>query len=283
MPDGAGNGIRMKRYSLTFRTTEKSAPSDELRNAVDDVLLRMHPKYSYRLGRWAASESGRLSVEIESEANKESLSERLRKIEQTLPVVLESVAWGWAEDGGPESEASPGPLDWGKDPLARIDPLPLPTAFLPTNQHLVYRFILFAVLTLTLILSFPVRFVLGRILLMELVWVGFYAVWLFTLPEIPFDMRPLLEKIECAPEELVLSFLFPRRTVRLPWESIRELTAGFSGCTLRGEGKPVRFFLQRKGGFREKDVILKTIVQRASLRFVEGNPLQSVYRRSDES
>lgn len=273
----------MKRYSLTFRTTEKSVPSDDLRNAVDDVLLRMHPKYTYRLGRCTASESGRLVVEIESEAKKENLSERFRKIEQTLPVVLESVAWGWAEDGGPELESSRGPLDWGKDPLARIEPLPLPTAFLPTNQRLVFRFILFAILTLTLILSFLVRFVLGRILLMEMVWVAFYAVWLFTLPEIPFDLRPLLEKIECAPDELVLSFLFPSRTVRLPWESIRELTAGFSGCTLRGEGKPVRFFLRGKGGFREKNVILKTIVHRTSLRFVENNLVRSVYRRNDES
>jgi hypothetical protein len=269
----------MKRYRLQFRTTEEPADPGLLRQAVEDVLLRLHPKYSYRMGR---IDPRGPSLEIESEADKKTLAEALRPVERKMPVVLDTVGWGWEEEEGrPLPDAAPGPLDRDRDPLARVEPLAGPAVFLPVNQRVVYRFVLFAVLTLALILSFPIRYLMERILILELAWAGFYAVWLYSLKDVPFDLRLLLEKIDCAADGLELAFRFPKRTVRLPWESIRELETRFSSCTIRAEGKPVRFLLDRIGGFREKDIILKTILHRASLRFVESNLLRSVYRRSD--
>jgi hypothetical protein len=271
----------MNRYCVRFSTADDTVRPEDLKPAVEEVLLDLHPRFTFRMGRSASIDPGRLTVEIESEAKKNVLLENLRPIERKLPVVLQAVDWGWEADDRPDSASSAGALDWGRDPLARVEPLPVPVVFLPVNNRLVYRYVLFGVLTLALLLFFIIRYALGRSFVSDLIWLGFYSVWFFSLNEIPIDIRLLLEKIECAPEGLELTYRFPKNTVRLPWEDILDLEAGFAACAIRAEQKPIRFLATEKAGFKQKDLILKTIIHRASLRFVEGNLLRSVYRRGD--
>jgi hypothetical protein len=78
-----------------------------------------------------------------------------------------------------------------------------------------------------------------------------------------------------------VTYWFRKRVVRLCWEGIRGLDYTDSVCVIYSNENPARFLISEQSGCKEKMVILKTIVQGASLNYVEGDFRKVVYKRYD--
>jgi hypothetical protein len=147
----------MKRYTLRFGIT--GALTDEkLKAAVEDILLHLHPRFTFRLGRSARIDPQNMTVEIASDGKKEILEPHLKSIEKKLPVVLEHIDWGW--DSGDSSLPS-SPIqnpDLSPDPLTRVEPSIGPAVFTVNAVILWSRYALFFVLLLVLGITLYFKF-----------------------------------------------------------------------------------------------------------------------------
>ncbi len=143
------------------------------------------------------------------------------------------------------------------------------------------RYAFFIVLTLVLGISFIGKFSSDPYPLWDCIFFPAYAVWIFSLDGIHLDPRRLASKIDCGEAGLEVTYRFRRQPVRLRWENIWGMDFTSSTCVIHSDSKLIRFSINENAGFKTKKVILKTIVRRAALRFVEGRFWVPYYRRSD--
>ncbi len=270
----------MKRYTLRFKAGEAVAP-EQVKAAVEDALLRLHPGITYRMGHAARIDPQTVFVEIGSEGKKEVLEPRLKSFESKLPVALDRIDWGW-ETG--DSSLSPTLIqnpDLRADPLASVE-APGGMAVFPSDNKLVgLRYALFFLLTLALGTAVFFKASRERSLTWDGLFLGAYILWLFSLDGIPFDPRRLAGRIECGGSGLEVAFRFRKKPVRVRWEDLWGMDFTPYTCIIRSTPATIKFSIGEGSGFREKDTILKTISDRASLRFVEGGFRMPFYRRAD--
>ncbi len=125
----------MNRYSLKFDATDDTLAADDLKKAVEAVLLRLHPSFTYRMGRVFRAGSKSMIAENEFEGKKDFLGPHLKRIEQKLPVVLEFIGWGWDPGASPALPAPGLP----QDPLAFPFPSPVRPFFTQMNYRAASR------------------------------------------------------------------------------------------------------------------------------------------------
>jgi hypothetical protein len=269
----------MKRYTILFQPSGQVS-KESLKSAVEDALQRLHPRIVCRIGGAARRDSGSIAVEILSEGKKETLEPDLQAVEKKLPV-LESIGWGWDPHGLPADSSPIINPDLRPDPLAEVAPSPLPVVFTPDIRKRRLRYALFAALTAALILAFIARLVFEESIIATSLCFGIYIVWLFSTTELPIDIRPLADRVECREDGLAVTFWLGKKTARLDWRDMLGLDWSSASCTVFGGKDRLRFLSGKRGGFAEQERMRKTIVRQAELRFAEGGAFRAAYRRYD--
>jgi hypothetical protein len=270
----------MKRYTLRFKATG-SVADDDLRTAVEDVLLHLHPGIIFRMGQAGRIDPQNVSVEIASEGKKEALFPPLKRIESKLPVTLVRIDWGW--DSGESSLISSliqNP-DFSPDPLSNVAVSSGSEVFPSDGKMFWLRHFVFLLLTLALGISFYYKFFDASSPVWDALFLAIYIIWLFSLNGIQLNPWLLAKKIECGEAGLQVSYWFRRRPVRLRWADIWGMDFAHTACIIRSSPSSIKFAIQENSGFKKKNIILKTIMERASLRFVEGRFWRPFYRRAD--
>lgn len=264
----------MEKYTLKVKVLDSSVTVADLRMAVENVLLRLHPRITYHFGAIAPLDPDYMLVEIVSEAKKDLLESHLRAIESKLSVSVEKLGWGWIVDtpSRPKGERS-----YQQDPLVAIEPKTVPCSFLLEKKALWLRSLLILVLTIVLTVLLIVRIYLEWLSILCVYYVVF-IVWLFSLSEMPLNLRLFVNKVACEPSELVVTYLFGKRIIRMNWETIWGLEDKNGVCVIyHGTDKPTRFLIG--AGFHDKNTLLKTIVHKASLYHVETGIGWMMYKR----
>ena len=108
-----------------------------------------------------------------------------------------------------------------------------------------------------------------------------FGIFLFSLNDTPLDFSVYAEKIGIKQQKLEVSYWLLKEPVSLKWDKIWGLDYVIPVCMVYSEGGKTRFLLSERFGCKEKPIVMKTIVKRANLNFVEGNFRKVMYRRYD--
>lgn len=267
----------MKRYTLKIRLLDNSVAVDGLRTAIDDHLIRLHPRITYHLGRVISVDPQSVVVEIATDGNKELIVTHLKKIEEAMPVAIDRVAWGWSAD----EKASDHARYLKQDPLSDIKPDIGQVKYEMSKQTLVYRYVFMVAFTIALLTLLVTKFYMDRSLALDMTYTLVFVIWLFLLSEIPLDIRRYVEKIECGQTNLEITSWIRGKSVKMDWQEIWGMEYSYRECKLYSNKKTVRVLLNAGNVLKGKENMLKTIVERSSLNFVETNFVKTVYKRYD--
>ena len=269
----------MKRYSLIIQLLDPSITTDHVRNAVEEVLLHLHPLITYKIGQVTTGADGRMVAEIAVDGKRELLQAALTGKEWRLPIKLESIGWGWMINNEDAAILAAASSTITADPLAGVDPLEGTGEFRLSKRRLWLRYISLITFTIVMIFLLIANALHTDLPLLEAIYVVGFALWLFFLNETPFDIRVYAEKIVCGQVGLEVTYWWRKKPIQVEWEKIWGLDYADPVCEVCcSEGKR-RFLLSERFGCKEKSMVLQTIVKRSSLNFVEGNFKKVMYRR----
>jgi hypothetical protein len=257
----------LNRYTLKVRVLDNSVTADSLRLAIDNILLRVQPSVTYRLGQVASVDPNHIFAEISSDGGKDFLELRLKSLEAKLPVAIEKLGWGWII----HNVLSPGNAQASLPEMK-------PVSFLLGGKIFPSRYILVQSLTLMLVVLLIGRFYLTKWDALEWVYYAVFMGWIILLNETPLDFRLLAKKIDCDPTELIVTYWFRKKPVRLSWDSISGLRFKGTTCFIDHQNgyKPIRFHISN--AFKGRDELIETITRRASLNDVETG-ISRFYKR----
>lgn len=251
---------------------DDSVTVNELRVAIEDILLHLHPRITYRLGLVSNISSNSFLAEIASDGEKELLEAYLHTIQDKLPVRVQQFGWGWIAKDAMDRSINQAP------PQSDIKT----RSFLPNTNVFPLRYFLSISLLFALILYLIIRFYLDQLLFLDNAYQILFIFWLISLIEVPLDIRLYVQKIDCELTELVVMYSFKKKTIRMSWETIEGLECRDTIYIIyRRNNTPVRFYIYN--GFKEKHAMLTTITQRASLNEVETGVSKAVYKRYEAS
>ncbi len=271
----------MKRFTLTFSLLDPTVTTLALKEELDSVLLRLHPRITYKLGRVYQESNGKLRAELAMDGKRELLDETSKAWVWKLPVRFDSLSWGWMmanEDAGLYASATSS-ID--VDPLAGVEPIDGASEFLVSKRRLQGRYIALMISTLGLILLFIANAIDPHSLILEGIYLVWFAIFMFSLNDTPVDIRVYAEKIGIRQQKLEVSYWMRKDPASLEWDKIWGLEYVSPVCLIYSGDDKRRFLLSERFGCKEKDVVLKTIVHRAALSYVEGNVQKLIYRKPD--
>ncbi len=269
----------MKRYTLKFMLLDTKITCDQIRGAVEEVLLRLHPRITYKFMRVVVGEDGEVLAEIAMEGHKELLESAIKSKDWKLPVRLASIGWGWVANIVEERSSTPGTPVYNLDPLSSVNPLDGQGKFRLNKRRLWLRYIVLVITTLIMTLLIIANFIHKYSPVLEGIYILVFLVWMFSLNETPNDFRVYAENVICDQEELVVKYWFRKRPIQLRWEEIWGMNYSQPVCVVfRMDGK-IRFLLSERFGCKEQTLVLKTIAKRSDLNYVGGNFNKMVYRR----
>ena len=271
----------MKRYTLKFQPIDSSFSPDDLRNDVEKVLLRLHPRITYKLGQVFQGVDGKLLAEIAMDGKRELLEEELKSNVWKLPMRFESLGWGWMVENEDATLLASATSSIDVDPLEGVEPFEGVAEFPISKWHLRRRYITLMVSTLVMILIFIANAIYTHSPLLEGIYLVSFGIFLFSLNDTPLDFRVYAEKIGIKQQKLEVSYWMLKEPVNLKWDKIWGLDYVIPVCMVYSEGGKTRFLLSERFGCKEKPIVMKTIVKRANLNFVEGNFRKVIYRRYD--
>jgi hypothetical protein len=263
----------LKKYTLQVEALDDSVTVNEIRIAIEDILLHLQPRITYRLGLVSNISSNSFLAEIASDGKKELLDAYLRTIQDKLPVRVGQFGWGWIA-----KEA----IDYSINHAPQQPEVVDTRSFLPNTNVFPLRYILSISLMFVLILFLIIRFYLDQLLFLDNAYQILFILWLILLIEIPLDIRLYVKKINCELTELVVMYSFKKKTIRMSWETIDGLERRDTIYIIyRRNDSPLRFYINN--GFKEKHAMLTTITQKASLNEVETGVSKAVYKRYEAS
>jgi len=271
----------MKRYTLKFTLQDSTLSSDELREAVEEVLLRLHPRITYKIRQVKAGGSGQMMAEIAVDGKRDLLESAFRAQEWKVPVRLESMGWGWMTNDGSKISTEPGSSLFELDPLAAVRPMEGNGEFQLNKKPGRLRYMIMIISTMGMVFLLIANGVHSHSLILQIAYIIGFSVWLFSLNEMPLDVRVYAEKVIFTNEGLAVKYWLRKQPARLAWEEIWGLEYTEPVCVVFKSGGKNRVLLSERFGCKEQKVVLKTIVERAGLYFVEGNFRNLLYRRYD--
>jgi hypothetical protein len=243
------------------------------------------------LGAISYAGQGDLLVEIASDAKKDYLMSVLKGIETRLPLMLWQVGWGWLVTPAPFPPDKYKIGYFGKDPFAGSQPQLEATKFyVVKNRSLIKIIASFGVLVLTILLYTLSIFVYFKLpALFERYSFLFNAIWLFGFsleilngsPVIPW-MFP--RRIQCDPSGIDIQYWLSSTSRRLEWREILSLTLSSNARYTLHSAKnkyTLRFIDNHSLGSGGEAMLIKTIIERASLHLVEANVSNLAYKRFD--
>lgn len=271
----------MKRYTLQFQPLYSSITTVDFREEVEQVLLRLHPRITYKMGKVFQDVDGNLLAEFAADGQRDLLTQAIESRTWSLPVRFLSLRWGWSienEDAALQI-SSVTPLD--ANPVAGIQPLEGMAEYHLSKWHTFGRYIALIGFTIVMVLLLIANAIHTNYPVLEWVYVVGFAVWMFTLNETPFDYRVYARSIHLQQAGLEVEYWLGRAPQHLDWASISGMDYSNPVCMLIGQDKRMRFLLSERFGCKEKPVVLKTIVARAGLSYVEGNFQKLIYRKPE--
>lgn len=271
----------MKRYTLQFQPLDSSITVVNFREEVEQVLLRLHPRITYKMGKVFQGVDGNLLAEFAADGKRELLVEAFENRKWSLPVRFESLSWGWTIENEDDALliSVVTPLD--ANPLAGIKPLEGKAEFRLSKWHTIGRYIALIGFTILMVLLLIANAVHTYSPVLEWVYIIGFAIWLFSLNDTPFDYRVYARSIHLQQAGLDVEYWLGSAPRHLDWASISGMDYSNPVCMLIGQEKKMRFLLSERFGCKEKSVVLKTIVARAGLSYVEGNFQGLTYRKPE--
>jgi hypothetical protein len=259
----------MKRYTARLRLLDRQLSTAQIKTAIENGLLRA--PITFKVGAIAPAEGDIVLVEIASDAKRADLARILQKVESTHHLQFEYVGWGWlvtdttiqemtrlpGREYDPYATAQAQTED-AKEYTYNIRPVLIEA--IPGTVYWVGWMILVGILyrqSLVFVIGLPI---LGGLLL-----------FVFRIG------RALISapRLQCDQNGIEIKYRLRRSPRRQTWAEIWGLDTPYISdmCTIQS----VTSLKFPTKGLNEMPTLIKTIVERASLNFVEG----ATYRRFD--
>ena len=271
----------MKRYTLKFRVLISPVTAVSLKDELERVLLRLHPRITYKIKHVYEDQNGMILAEIAMDEKKQLLEAELMSREWKIPVRLESMGWGWLTKDKEEMSTMPSTSGIDFDPLATISALNGQVEFILSERKLWLRYISLLVSTAVMIMLLVVITYHKDLPVLQGIYIIGFLVWLIVLNETPFDVRMYATKITCDQEGIKVKYWYRKLPKQIRWEEVQRMEFTEPVCQIFSEKKRIRLLVSEKFGCKEQKLVLKTIVDRACLNYVRGNFMTMEYRRYD--
>ncbi len=269
----------MKRYTLQFQTLDASIETSDLKDEVEQVLLRLHPRITYKMGDVFQWVDGKLLAMIAVDGYRPLIEQAFTSRNWALPVRFERLNWGWTVENEEAALLADSITPLDANPLADIQSLEGSPVFQLSRWPGVGRYlalILFSLLMVALLIANAIH---TSSPLLEGMYIVGFMLWMFFMNETPFDFRVYSRSILLLPDRLEVSYWFSRKARKVSWSSISGMDYTNPVCTVMSQESSLRFLVSEHFGCKEKPAVLKTIVTRAGLNYVEGNFQKLTYRK----
>ncbi len=291
--------MRMNNYTARIRVLEPDLSLERLKESLEARLLRLHPKIVFKLGGISPAEGGIVLAEIATDSRKTQLLQTLKSLEDAIPVCVEAVGWGWLLPRPVDSAADE--TGFGRpDPFEKAEPqAEIRHRYLFEHKSLLsglVRFGLFlAVIGLYLAAivlylthlrptTIPGPASTSHLTLMSAVRLIIYPLsflaWCMIVNPPPAPGKYIAE-IVCDAEGIEFHYWLRTRPKRLAWERIWGLGLYQPRWVLRYDSKSLAFLASQSAGLDNPDMLIKTILQRATLNYTHTNVGVAVYKRFD--
>jgi hypothetical protein len=275
----------MKRYTARLRLLDNQLNTSQIKAAIESELLRA--PITFKVGTVALTEDNVALVEIASGEKRPGLARRLKGLESKYPLQLECVGWGWPVSGTAIKSAAGAPSG-EHDPyisaLAQMEDAreyALNIRQFATRQ--IVRLALVAGFVAVLTLSALNR--LGRASVNCILAVMYPALLFSGALSIFLTFPTWASRIRCDQEGIEVKSLLRPYSKRWAWTEIEELdmlwpAASSRTYVIRSKKNSLRVSIE---GFSQEATLIKTILERASLNFVEGSigAVSYTYKRFD--
>jgi len=219
-------------------------------------------------------------AEIASDVQRADLFRVLKSVESIRGMQVESIHWGWQV-----TRAAGKPGDWDADPYASTQAQTEEakeyigkTKWIAVRQGIGCVLLLALVVGIVLILLNLLERRYGSFIILALYW-G----WI--LSRASLNLRVLwtyVSRIRCDQDGIQIKYWLRPTPRRKAWSEIQIMEIGTLGlpraCTLRTGGDSLSFLLEN---LSERSKLIKTIMERASLHFVENAFGRITYKRFD--
>ena len=271
----------MKRYTLKFQPISPSISATDLREEVDRVLLRLHPRITYRMGQVHQDGDGNYQAQILMDGKRSLLDTALKAKQWDLPVQFEGLSWGWSIENEDAALPASALTSTNVDPLARVQAFDGLSEFPLSKRRLWLRFLSMIVLTLVLLALLMANVFNKNTPVLEGIYIVCFAAWLISLNETPLDLRVYAHRIAFVQTGLDVSYWYRKKPIYVGWQEIWGLDYANSVCTIHKNGGKLRCIVSERFGCTENKLIVKTIISKAELLYVEGNSMVQKYRKAD--
>jgi hypothetical protein len=282
----------MKRYTARLRLLDSQLNTAQIKAAVETELLRA--PITFKVGAVALTEGNVALVEIASGEKRPALARRLKGLESKYPLQLECVGWGWPVSGAAIKSA-------GEAPSGEHDPCTTMQAQVEDTREYALantrQFVAKQAIKLILLIGFvaiPVLAALGVLNGVSAMGIlnGVNCIMAAMYPALFFSgafsilwtFPTWASCIRCDPTGIEVRYLLRSSPRRWTWAEIEELgmtTLAFNRAhIIRSRKISLKFSIE---DFNEQPTLIKTILERASLNFVEGSigAVSYTYKRFD--
>jgi len=248
---------------------------------VEQVLLRLHPRITYKIGQVTESAAGLMLAQIMVDGKRELLVKALKSKQWNLPVHFEGLTWGWMMENEDATFLASATTAINVDPLAGMEAVDETREFPLSKRRLWLRYISMIVFTMVWIALLIANALHTNSPVLEGIYIVSFAIWLISLNETPFDLRVYANKIALGRTGLEVTYWYRKGAFHVDWQDIWGLDYSNSVCEVHNNGGRLRFLVSERFGCKEKKVVLKTIVRKSELHYVEGNSMVQMYRRAE--
>jgi len=272
----------MKRYTARLCRLDSQLSAAQIKAAVESRLLRA--LITFKLGTIAPAEGNIVLVEIASDAERADLARMLKGVESTRRLQLECVGWGWLITGA-TAKSTPGMPATGYDPYASVQTQAEDIKEYACNiRRLAIRQAVGCFFLLWFV-AVPVMFILNmleRRFLNVAMMVIYMGLLLSGASFNPWTLLAYASRIRCDQAGIEIKYWLRPSPRRHAWTEIEGLEVGASTLdhvyTIRSGKRALRFSTVK---LNEESTLIKTILERASLHFVEGTVGCATYRHFD--
>ncbi len=270
----------MKRYTARLRLLDSQLSVAQVKAVIESELLRA--PITFKLGAVALTEGNVALVEIASGEKQADLARRLKALESKTSAWLECVGWGWVVSGAAIKNVSEAPSG-EHDPY---NSAPAQTENAKEYTLDAKRFVAKQFVRLVSVVGFVaalVLFVLGalNIFSFNCIMLAAWPTLFFTNALSIFWTFPWASRVRCDQEGVEVKYLLGSSSKRWAWADIEELdmmTLAFNRAhVIRSKKISLKFSIE---DFNEQPALIKTLLDRASLYFVEGS-FVGTYKRFD--
>ena len=271
----------MQRFTVTFQPVGSTVTIDHLRDEVDHVLLRLHPRITYKMGQVYQGTEGKLLAQITVDGKRQLLQDAFSHHQWVLPVNFERLSWGWLQE---DEDAS---LSFSVNKSIEVDPLKEVPSMVGEGEYLLSKgllrgkYLALLVSTVILLVILIANVIYPKTPWLMVLYAVAFAIFMFALSDTPLDLRVYGQKLAIRSDGLEIRFWLLHKSAYIDWSSIWGLDYSNPVCELLSTHGKMRFLLSEQYGCKEQTALLKTMVTRAGLLYLEGNFRRLSYRKPD--